>query len=317
MWRARFRTLDGLFHIGTAVTAAALVALFATELYLLSQKSWSTISIYGFSFVTQSVWNPNPPNPVFGAWPYIVGTLLTSGLAMLLAVPLSLGIAVFLSEEAPTWLRVPLSSLVELLVAVPSVVYGLWGVFVLAPVMRSTVEPELHTTLGRLPGLAGAFPAPSAGGDVLTASVVLAIMVIPTISAISRESMRAVPDNQREAVMSLGATRWETTRLGVIPYARSGIIGACILGLGRALGETMAVTMTIGNSNHVPTSLFMPGQTLASAIANEFNNSFNPLERSALIEAGLVLLGITLLVNLVARLLVRGLVGAGTGASVE
>ncbi|MGI0129993.1 MAG: phosphate ABC transporter permease subunit PstC, partial [Thermoplasmata archaeon] len=236
---------------------------------------------------------------------------------MVIAIPLSLGIAVFLSEEAPSWLRVPLSSLVELLVAVPSVVYGLWGIFVLEPIMRTTIEPDLHASLGKVPGLAGAFPAPTAGGDVLTASVVLAIMVIPTISAISRESMRAVPDAQREAVMSLGATRWETTRLGVIPYARSGIIGACILGLGRALGETMAVTMTIGNSNHVPTSLFMPGQTLASAIANEFNSAFYASERSGLIEAGLVLLLITIAVNLVARLMVRRLVGAGTGATVE
>ncbi|MCI4334026.1 MAG: phosphate ABC transporter permease subunit PstC [Thermoplasmata archaeon] len=317
IWRSRFRTLDGLFHIGTAAGGGVLVALFLTEIFFLTQKSWPTITGYGFGFILGTVWNPNPPAPVFGAWPYIVGTLLTSAIAMLLAVPLSLGIAVFLSEEAPSWLRVPLSSLVELLVAVPSVVYGLWGIFVLEPIMRTTIEPDLHMSLGRIPGLGGVFPTPSAGGDVLTASVVLAIMVVPTIAAISRESMRAVPDSQREAVLSLGATRWETTRLGVIPYARSGIIGACILGLGRALGETMAVTMTIGNSNHVPSSLFMPGQTLASAIANEFNNSFSPLERSALIEAGLVLLGITLLVNLVARMLVRGLVGSGSGAAGE
>jgi phosphate transport system permease protein len=311
--RRLYRALDLIFHYGTAAAAASLVVLFATEILFLTQQSWPTITGYGFGFVTGSVWNPNPPSPVFGAWPYIVGTLLTSSIAMLLAVPLSLGVAVFLSEEAPGWLRAPLGSLVELLVAVPSVVYGLWGIFVLEPIMRFTVEPDLHATLGQVPGIGGAFSGPSAGGDVLTASVILAIMIVPTVTAISRESMRAVPETQREAALSLGATRWETTRLGVIPYARSGIIGACILGLGRALGETMAVTMTIGNSNHVPSSLFLPGQTIASAIANEFNNSFSPLERAGLIEAGLVLLIITVLVNVFARLLVRGLFRSGAG----
>jgi phosphate transport system permease protein len=302
--------LDVAFLVGTGLTASYVAALVIAIALVLTDKSASTILHLGPAFLTGTQWAPAPPSgpPVFGVLPMIFGTLLTSAIAMLLGVPISIGIAAFLSEEVPSGpVHTLLGSMVELLAAVPSVVYGLWGLFVLVPFMRVTIEPGLQNSLGRLPGLGGVFGGPTSGTDVFTAGVVLAIMVIPTISAISREAMSAVPRAQREAALALGATRWETTRTSVLPYARSGIIGAVILGLGRALGETMAVTMTIGNKpSGLPTSLFSQGQTIASAIANNFGGANGPDELSALIEAGLILLLITLAVNVIARLLVRG-----------
>lgn len=312
--RRRDRVLDNLFIWGTGAAVLVVVSFVAEIAYLLIVRSLPTFRLFGYHFLLTSVWDPN--TSVFGAWWLVVGTLITAAIALLIGVPISLGIAIFLSEEAPGWLRTPLAALVELLAAVPSVVYGLWAIFVLCPYMYHDVNPVLATTLGPLPGIGPWFTfEPSGGYDVLTSSVVLAIMIIPTISAISREAMASVPRSQREAALAIGATRWETTRTAVVPYASSGIIGAIILGLGRALGETMAVTMTIGNAGEgLPTSLLGQGQTIASEIANEITSTAFPLEVTALFEAGLLLLVITFAVNVVARLLVRRTFKAGGAA---
>ncbi|HLE53861.1 MAG TPA: phosphate ABC transporter permease subunit PstC [Thermoplasmata archaeon] len=289
---------DSIFHLISGITAIGVLGLLVLITVILFLAGNNSIRTFGFGFLAGTVWDPVPPE-VFGAVPFVYGTLVTSGLALLFGVPVSLGVAIFLSELAPDWLRVPLTYVVELLAAVPSVVYGLWGIFVLGPVMRDLVEPVLQQSLGFLP----IFQGPAIGTDKLTAGVILAIMIIPTISAVSREALLAVPRSQREAALSLGATRWETTRLAVLRYARSGIFGAVVLGLGRAVGETMAVTMTIGNRNALSVSLFDQGQTIASWIANNFTEA-GPLERSALIELGLVLMLIALLINIFARAMV-------------
>lgn len=296
---------DRLFHGLTFSVAIGVVGLLAVFVGLLLREAWPTISRYGVRLLYNSLWNPNPAPGLplsFGALPFVYGTLVTSALALLIGVPLSLGVAIFLSELSPPFLKMPLGVLVELLAAVPSVVYGLWGYFVLVPVMRTTIEPSLKSGLG----WTGLFSGSIFGVDLLTAGVILAIMIVPTVSAVSRETMAAVPDSQREAALSLGATRWETTRLGVIRYARVGIFGAIILGLGRAVGETMAVTMTIGNSNILGNSLFSHGQTIASLIANEWGEAQGgALYASAMIELGLILLGISVVINVVARLMTR------------
>ncbi len=236
----------------------------------------------------------------FGALPFIYGTLVSSALALVIAVPLGLGVAIFLSELAPGWLRVPVGFLVELLAAVPSVVFGLWGIFVLAPWVRTSLTPLLTGTLGFLP----LFQGPPLGIGMLTAGLILAIMVVPFIVAVSTEVMRAVPTMQREAALALGATRWETTRSAVLPYARSGIMGAIFLALARALGETMAVTMVIGNVRQIKASLLAPAYTIPAVIANEFAEATADLHVAALIYAGAALLLVTVLVNIAARLLV-------------
>lgn len=253
---------------------------------------------FGPRFLLSTIWDP--VRGQFGALPFLYGTLVTSALALLLGGPIALGAAIFLAELAPSWLRVPVSYLVELLAAIPSVVYGLWGIFVLAPILRSTLEPFLAKTLGFLP----LFQGPIYGVGFLAAGVILAIMIVPTIAAVSRDAIRAVPNEQREAMLALGATRWETIRVAVLPIARPGILGAVILGLGRALGETMAVTMVVGNRPEVAASLFAPGYTMAALIANEFTEATSDLYVSALLAVGFVLFLVTLLVNAVARLLV-------------
>jgi phosphate transport system permease protein len=293
------RAGDTAFHYGTAAVALLVLAAFAVLVAILVDHSELAFTTFGPGFPFGTTWNANAHPPLYGGAPFLEGTLVTSGVALVFGVPLSLGIAIFMAELAPTWLRDPMASLVEMLAAIPSVIYGLWGLFVLAPYMRNSVEPLLRAELG----WSGLFTGTIYGLDKFTAGVVLAIMIIPTIAAVSREAMVAVPVNQREAALSLGATRWETTRLGVLRYARSGIVAGVILGLGRALGETMAVTMTIGNSNAISTSLLAPGQTVASWIANEFlTAATTPREQSALLELGLILLGITVLVNVVAVL---------------
>ena len=283
-----------------------MLGLIAVVLLLTAVPS---IQTFGLGFLWGTTWTAQPV-PMFGALPFVYGTLVTSALALLIGIPISLGIAIFLSELAPAWLRIPLTYLVELLAAVPSVVYGLWGIFVLAPAMRSAIEPAVQGTLGFLP----IFQGTPIGTDKFAAGVILAVMIVPTISAVSREALLAVPGNQREAALSLGATRWETTRLAVLRYARAGIFGAIILGLGRAVGETMAVTMMIGNRNAISVSLFDQGQTIASWIANNFTEA-GPLELSALIELGLVLMLMSLLINVFARLMVRRVLRRGEGAA--
>ncbi len=274
-----------------------LLALIALEVVM---AAWPALRTFGFSFLTSSEWDE--VHGVFGAAPMIYGTVVSSVLALVLATPLALGVAIFLSEFAPSWLRTPVAFLVDLLAAIPSVVYGLWGIFVLLPFLRSTVMPFLATTLGL--GNTPFFSGPAYGPSMLAAAVILAIMILPYISAVAREVLMAVPRSQREAAMALGATKWEMIRDAVVPYARSGIVGGVILGLGRALGETMAVTMLIGNRHEIASSLFAPGYTLASVIANEFAEATGTLHTSALMACGAVLLGVTLVVNVIARWLV-------------
>ncbi|HTC77971.1 MAG TPA: phosphate ABC transporter permease subunit PstC, partial [Terriglobales bacterium] len=253
---------------------------------------------FGFSFLFKRDWDP--VNGYFGALPFIYGTLVSSLLALVVALPLSIGLAAFSTEMCPRALRGALSFTVELLAAIPSVIYGLWGIFVLAPLLSRRVEPFLSAHF-RWTGL---FEGPAYGIGMLAAGLILAIMVIPIVTSITREVMAAVPQNQKEAVLALGATRWEMLRSAVLRNARMGIFGAVILGLGRALGETMAVTMLIGNRAEIAKSLFAPGYTLASVIANEFSEATGDLYLSALIEIGLVLFLVTLVVNALARLMV-------------
>jgi phosphate transport system permease protein len=264
------------------------------------RAGWPALRQFGVGFLTSSTWDPVAGE--FGAAPAIVGTLLTSVIALVLATPLALGGAIFLSEFSPSWLRQPISFLIDLLAAVPSVVFGLWGVFFLVPLLRTTIMPFLRDTLhlGATPFFAG----PAYGPSVLAAGLILAIMVLPYIAAVSREVLMAVPRSQREAALALGATRWETITGAVIPYAKTGIFGGIILGLGRALGETMAVTMLIGNRHELSASLFAPGYTMASLIANEFSEATTDIHLSALMAVGFVLFLITLIVNAIARWLV-------------
>jgi phosphate transport system permease protein len=282
------------------LTALALT-LPATLVVIVAQlvwSSWPAIRTFTWRFLARSTWDPVAE--VYGAAPMIVGTLVSSLLALLIAVPLALGVAIFLTEFSPGWLRKPVAWLVELLAAIPSVVYGLWGIFVLIPLLREYLVPLLKSTLGWLPFFQGVFY----GNSMLAAGMILSIMILPYISSVSREVLLAVPSSQREAALALGATRWEAVWSAVLPYGRMGIIGAVVLGLGRALGETMAVTMLIGNRHEIATSLFQPGYTMAAAIANEFAEATTQLHLSALFEIGLVLFVVTVTVNAAARLLV-------------
>ncbi|MEO6878332.1 MAG: phosphate ABC transporter permease subunit PstC, partial [Gemmatimonadaceae bacterium] len=252
------------------------------------------------SFLTSSEWDPTKGQ--FGAAPAIFGTIVSSLIALLIATPLAVGVAIFLSEFAPAWIRQPIAFLVDLLAAIPSVVYGLWGIFVLVPALKNYVMPFVKDTL-RLGGTP-LFSGPAYGYSMLAAGLILAVMVLPYISAVTREVLLAVPRSQREAALALGATRWEMIWDAVLPFARSGIVGGVILGLGRALGETMAVTMVIGNRHEISSSLFAPGYTMASLIANEFSEATNDLHVSALMAVGAVLFLITIVVNMLARWLV-------------
>lgn len=283
-----FEAVVGFFALGVL----ALALLLFRELFTGSGLSRDA---FGTGFFTGTTWDP--VNEVFGAMPFIFGTLVSSFLALIIAVPFSMGIAIYLSELAPEKMRTPLSFIIELMAAVPSVIIGLWGIFILAPFIRDYIAPPLSTYLGFLP----LFQGPMYGLSMLTAGVILAIMIIPITSSISREAIRAVPTQQREAALALGATGWETTRIAVLPYARSGIFGAVILGFGRAIGETMAVTMVIGNSARISASLFSPSNTMASVIANEFVEATSRLYISSLIEIGLLLLAVSVIINIAAR----------------
>ena len=290
----------GIIILLTAISVFAIVVLVAWELI---DKSKLSLHQFGLSFFYGHDWDPVAGS--FGAMPFIYGTLVSSFLALLLAVPASIGVAVFVTEMCPQKLRAYISFLVELLAAIPSVIYGLWGIFVLAPLLREYVEPFLAKTLG----WTGLFTGPIYGIGMLAAGIILAIMIIPIIASITREVLMAVPQNQREAVLALGATRWEMIRMAVLRNARVGIMGGIILGLGRAIGETMAVTMVIGNRPEIAKSLFAPGYTMASVIANEFSEATGDLYLSALIEIGLALFMVTLIVNAFARLLVWTITG--------
>lgn len=280
---------------------ASLVPILLLSIFIaVGLAAWPALRAFGFSFVTSSDWDPVAKH--FGAAPAIYGTIISSVLALIIATPLSLGVAVFISEFSPPWLRQPVAFLVDLLAAVPSVIYGLWGIFILIPLLRVYVMPFLRDTLHL--GVLPLFTGPAYGQSMLAAGLILAIMCLPYISAVTREVLAAVPRSQREAALALGATRWEVIRDAVIPFARSGIIGGIMLGLGRALGETMAVTMLIGNRHEISASLFAPGYTMAALIANEFSEATGDLHLSALMAVGFVLLLVTFIVNAIARWLV-------------
>jgi phosphate transport system permease protein len=291
---------DKAYEVVTAACALVVPALVVGIAVAIFVAAWPAFSKLGFSIVTSSDWDVAAGH--FGAAPALFGTLVSSAVALIIATPLAIGIAVFLSEFSPLWLRQPIGFLVDLLAAIPSVVYGLWGIFVLIPILRQHVMPFLRDTLHL--GATPLFTGPAYGPSMLAAGIILAIMALPYISSVSREVLMAVPRSQREAALALGATRWEMIRDAVIPYAKSGIIGGIMLGLGRALGETMAVTMVIGNRAEISASLFAPGYTMASLIANQFSEATNDLHLSALMAVGAILFVITLIVNAVARWLV-------------
>jgi phosphate transport system permease protein len=294
---------DRAFETLTLVVASFIVVLLAFIIIMLVIDARQSIATFGFDFLLRTEWNPVFRE--FGALAFIYGTLVTSFIALLLAVPVAVGAALFVAEYAPPWLRTPMAFTTELLAAIPSIIYGLWAFFVISPIMREHIEPALRDTVGQVPVVGILFSGQIIGKDLLTASVILAIMILPIITAISREIILQVPPTQREGMLALGATKWETVRLAVLPYARLGITGAAILGLARALGETMAVTMVIGNSSTAITgSLFTPGYTMASAIANQFNEADTPIYFSAIVQVALVLLLVSAIVNVLARLLV-------------
>ena len=290
--------LDVVFRNSLLLCSASILAIMGLFFYELAVCSKLSIAKFGLGFFVGRTWDPVSGD--FGALPFIYGTLVSSVVALVLAVPLAVGVAVFVTELCPRFMRGTISFLVELLAAIPSVIYGLWGIFVLAPLLRNQVQP----LLARYLGWTGLFSGPFYGIGMLAAGIILAIMIIPIIASITREVLVAVPQNQREAVLALGATRWEMVRMAVLRNARAGIMGGIILGLGRAIGETMAVTMLIGNRPEIEHSLFAPGYTMASVIANEFSEATGDLYLSALVEIGLALLIVTVVVNACAQLLI-------------
>jgi phosphate transport system permease protein len=300
-----------LLHVSLIVAAFAIIVIVTLTLYALFTGSTDSIKAFGLGFITNTEWIPNPPKggpPILGALPSIYGSVVTTLIALLLAVPVSLGIALFQSELAPRKLRLPSIFLVELLAAVPSVVYGLWGILFLVPFMRDYIDPGLVGYLGFIP----IFSGQTNGLGMLTAGVILAIMITPYAAAVMREVVTAVPRSQREACIALGGTTWETIRTAVIPYAGTGIIAAMVLAMGRAIGETMAVTMVIGNVARITPSLFLPAETIPSVIANEFTEvAGNGIYLAALFELGLILFAVAFAMNLFGRLLIRRLTFQG------
>ncbi len=302
----RLKAGDAVAHGITFVFAASILLITALLVIELYQSSALTRHKFGWSFFTGTTWDPVAGD--FGALPFIYGTLLTSFLSLVISVPLGLGAAIFLSEMAPQRISDALTFVIELLAAVPSVIYGLLGIFILVPFMRDIGEPAIIKSLGYLPW----FKGPAYGVGVLTSSVVLAIMILPFIVSISREALMAVPADQREAALAVGATKWESTWQVVVPHARLGIIGSVFLALARALGETMAVTMVIGNDPRINASILAPGYSIAAVIANEFTEATGDLHLSALVEVGLVLFLLTIVINGLARLLILTTTRKGT-----
>ena len=277
-----------------AVIVLSLIMLMGYEMY---QDSRPSILKFGWGFLTGTTWDP--VQEAYGALPFIFGTIVSSAIALVIALPLSIGVAIFLSELAPPWMERPLSFLIELLAGIPSIVYGLWGIFVLVPWIRTSIEPVFSRTLGFLPIFHGA----PYGFGMLAAGLILSVMILPIVASISRDVLKSVPQTQREASLGVGATKWQSIRL-ILKDAKSGLLGATLLGLGRAMGETMAVTMVIGNRPTISYSLFDPGYTMASVIANEFTEATTNTYISALIEIALLLFVMTIIVNMLARFLV-------------
>ena len=305
---------DNIFKLGATIAGTFVLVIISLMVFQLISESYSIWEEEGFSFVIGTDWNAVEGRESFGALPYILGTLTTAALAMTIGVPLSIGIAMFVSDVPPK-IGAPLGFLVELLAAVPSIIYGLWGLYVFREYFKDFIETPLHSAFGDSVWIFSGTPF---GLDIFTASIILAIMIIPTVSSVAREVMKAVPQQQKEAAYMLGATKWEMFKLSIFPYSKTGLIGASILGLGRAVGETMAVTMLIGNAtgaSAIPSSLFKPSQTMSSIIANEFvEASPAGLHLPALIGVGLILLGIAICINVVAHLLVTRMLKVKEGA---
>ncbi|MGH7458931.1 MAG: phosphate ABC transporter permease subunit PstC [Longimicrobiaceae bacterium] len=301
---------DRVYALVLLLLGLSIPALFLFIVLRIGSAALPSLEAFGWGFVASSEWNPVRND--FGALPFIYGTLVSSFLALLIAVPLSVGLAVFITELAPGWLARPVVFATELLAAIPSVVYGLWGIFVLVPWLRESVQLPLAERMGDTVPL---FEGPAYGVSMLAGGTILAIMIIPFVSAVSREVLAVVPRDQREAALALGATRWEMTWQVALPYALPGIVGGAILGLGRALGETMAITMVIGNRPDISASLFHPGYTMASVLANEFAEATGEVYLAALMEIGLILFGITIVVNVLARLLLWRVTRKRAGAS--
>ncbi len=295
------RLRERIFRGSTLAAAILLLLLLGGVVVSLLHAAWPAFSRFRLAFITQDVWNPVTDR--YGALSAIYGTVVTSLLAMIFAVPVSVGIAIFLTELAPPWLKRPVGVAIELLAAIPSIIFGIWGLFVLAPLLQEHVEPWMDGHMGRLPLVGALFQGAPYGIGFLTAGIVLAIMIVPFIAAVIRDVFETVPDVLKESGYGLGATTWEVIWKVVVPYSRTGMIGAIMLGLGRALGETMAVTFVIGNAHHVSASLLAPGTTISAAIANEFTEATTPLYRSSLIAQGVLLFIITFAVIAAARLM--------------
>jgi len=313
------RVADRAFRWMTLALGVAMIALLGTIVAVLAHGAAPALGRFGFGFLVGSNWDP--VHDRFGALPYVFGTIVTSAMAVVLAVPVAVGLAVLLNEPGRRAITAPLATFVDVLAAIPSVVYGLWGLAVLAPLIERHVEPALHATVGRLPVIGALFSGTPTGGDLFTAGVILAIMILPIVTAISREVVAVVPRDLREAAKALGATRYETVRLGVLPYARTGIVGATMLGLGRALGETIAVSMVIGGGRYVGPHLFTQGSTIPSVIASQFLNAQGVgFHRSALLALALLLAVVALVMAAASRLLVRrsaALLGSAEAAAEE
>jgi phosphate transport system permease protein len=297
----KLRITDVVFRALTRGAAIGVLIILGGVILSLLIGSWPALSTFGFNFLVSERWNPVTEN--FGALAPIYGTLVTSFIAMLIAVPLGLLIATFLTELCPMWLRRPIGIAIELLAGIPSIIYGIWGLFVFAPFLQETLQPFLITIFGPIPVLSALFAGPPYGIGMLTAGLILAIMVLPFVTAISRDVFDAVPPVLKEAAYGIGCTTWEVVRYVVIPYTRVGVIGGVMLGLGRALGETMAVTFVIGNAHKVSASLLAPGTTISATIANEFTEAVGDLYTSSLIALGLILFVITFIVLAIARYL--------------
>jgi phosphate transport system permease protein len=295
----RLRLGDAAFRQVTRAAAIAVLLLLSGVIISLVDGSIPALRTFGFGFLFSARWNP--VTEIFGALPAIYGTVITSLVAMLIAVPVGLMIAFFLTELCPQWLRRPIGIAIELLAGIPSIIYGIWGLFVFAPFLQETLQPFLINTLGNVPGIGLLFGGPPYGIGILTAGLILAIMVLPFVTSISRDVFEAVPGVLKEAAYGLGCTTWEVVRNVVLPYARVGVIGGIMLSLGRALGETMAVTFVIGNAHRISPSLLAPGTTISATIANEFTEAVGDLYTSALIELGLILFVITFIVLAAAR----------------
>ena len=304
---------DIRFHFLTTAAALVVVLLFAGMMGALGEGAWLSIRTFGLSFLSTEVWNP--VSEEFGALASIYGTLVTSVLAMLLAVPVGIGIAIFLTEICPRSLRRPIGIAIELLAGIPSIVYGIWGLFVFAPFFQEHIQPWICDAVVNIPILQDLFEGPPYGIGVLTASFILSIMILPFISAVTRDVFDTIPGTLKESAYAMGCTTWEVVWHVVLPFSRAGVVGGAMLGLGRALGETMAVTFVIGNSHHIHASLFAPGTTISATVANEFTEAVGDVYHSALIEAGLILFFISFVVLAAAQIMLRVLHKRAGGVS--